>query len=291
VTHYIESKLQDFLTNNTIDDGLLKELSQEFAGRLEASILDRFKKDSSNEFTLRMSNIGLPLRQLCLQRDYGRATIRPDFSISGFYGVMLEHFMLFLLKASNVNVESANKKVMLEVGKFKLPGELDLIIDGAIWDVKSASPYAYDNKFKDYETLEANDDFGYMSQLFGYAMADNKPVGGWIVIHKAKGLIKTIAVPLEIQDKYKTKYLNEFNTKINHVTTGKPAPACTGIIKETFYKKDTGNLILDRSCEYCNYKEHCHPSVKCLDSLVSEAKEKPKKYYVQIAEKYLQAIN
>lgn len=285
--HYIETQLAEFIKSNNIKQELLQELSSEFATRIQDSVLERFKRDKDEtSFNIRMSNIGLPLRQLCLQRDHGRK-INSSFAISGFYGTMLEHFMLFLLKASKVNVQETNKKIKLDVNGFKIPGELDLIIDGAVWDVKSASDYSYDVKFESYKTLETSDSFGYLGQLFGYAMAEDIPVGGWIVINKAKGLIKVVPVPLSIQKEYRQKYLSEFDFKINHINKNLPAPACDGVVKEYFYKKETGNLILNRECTYCSYKEHCHPTVKCVDSLVSTAQDKPQKYYVKIHEKFI----
>lgn len=286
--HPIEARIQELLKDGIKGEGL-EIYAREFAERLESSLNERFKNkinDTREAFFLRMSNIGLPLRQLCLQRDYGRTIFNPAMSLNAYYGVMLESLALFLLKASGCKVEAQNQKVELKVGKYVLPGELDLIVEGAVWDVKSASPYSYANKFINYQTLEANDSFGYMGQLFGYAMAANKPVGGWIVINKAKGLIKTVTVPIEVQETYKRYYMDVFEDKFNHITGGKPAPACGGVVPELFYKKKTGNYILDRECEWCDYKSICHPNVQKLHSLCSEARDKPTKYYVKIDEKY-----
>jgi len=293
--HYIEEAIYKFVSspkkldddkaslitgNNNIKDSLLKELSSEFADRIKESTIRRYSKDKDeSSFSIRMSNIGLPIRQLCLQRDNGRVS-NQSFAISGFYGDMLEHFTLFLLKASGINVQETNKKTILDVNGYKIPGELDLIIDGSVWDVKSASDYSYDIKFESYKSLEDNDSFGYLAQLFGYAMAENVPVGGWIVINKAKGLIKVVPVPISIQKAYKLKYMQEFDDKIKHITTGKAPPPCTGVIKEQFYKKDTGNLILNRDCFYCNYKQHCHEKCTPLDDVNSIAQKKTLKYYI-----------
>lgn len=286
--HYIEEKLTKFISNHNLTEKNVKALSQEFSERMHDSILSRFNDNEKKSFNLRMSNIGLPLRQLCLQRDYGRE-FSPTFTLSGFYGTMLEHFTLFLLRASGVNVQEVNKKTELKIGDFRLRGELDLIIDGAVWDVKSASPYSYDNKFKSYEHIKEDDPFGYVGQLYGYSMAENLPAGGWIVINKAKGLIKVIPVPIEVQKTTKQYYLRDFQKTIDHVVGNMPAPPCTGVVKEYFRSKETGNSILNRDCEFCPYKTRCHPTVKCLPSLVSSAIDKPTRYYVNINEKY--AIN
>jgi hypothetical protein len=284
-THPIEEKVNTFLVNgNTANEAFVAE----FANTLGESLYEKFyaKVGEVKPFSLRMSNIGLSLRQLCLQRDYGRTNKLDYFTLHSFYGTMLECFMLFLLKASGVNVEANNKKVQLDVNGYILPGELDVIIDGAVWDIKSASDYAFTNKFQSYQSLESDDGFGYLGQGFGYAMAEDKPFGGWIVINKAKGQWKCVPVPASVQKFYKEKYFREFDEKIKHVTSGAPAPKCTGVVPEFFRKKMTGNKILGNGCEWCSYKDKCHPGYIELPSLLSDAKVKPVKYYTKIDPKY-----
>lgn len=283
--HSIEYKLEQFLTDKT-NRGDLKRFADELSKRLKEALVSRFEQPKEEPFTLRMSNIGLPLRQLCLMRDYGRVPISNEFSVSGFYGVMVESFMLFLLKSSGVNVEEVNKKVELKLSNYIIPGELDLIINGAVWDVKSASPYSYEHKFIDYKSIEADDPFGYMGQLFGYSMADDKPVGGWIVFNKSNGKFKVIPIPIEVQAAYRQKYKAEFEHKADYILNNKAAPACEGVVDEVFYKKKTGNKVLNYACEWCNHKDKCHTGLLKLPSLVSSAKDKPFKYYVEIDEKF-----
>lgn len=282
MSHYIEDAIYKFVGEKNIKEKMLNSYGEEFAERLKASIIEKFREqEHEKQFTLRMSNIGLPLRQLCLQQQYGRIS-DSKFTISGFYGTMLEHFTLFLLRSSGINVQDTNKKTMLRVGTHKIQGELDLIIDGAVWDVKSASNYSYDVKFDSYKSLEESDSFGYLGQLFGYAMAEELPVGGWIVINKSKGLLKVVPVPISIQKAYKQRYMEEFAYKIDYLKEKREPPACTGVIKETFYGKDTGNLILNRECGWCNYKDHCHPDLIHCEDLNSKAKTKSFKHYVKI---------
>lgn len=55
-----------------------------------------------------------------------------------------------------------------------------MVMDGAIDDVKSASPWSYTHKFVDADTLHKGDSFGYIPQLIGYSEAAKRrlAVGG-----------------------------------------------------------------------------------------------------------------
>lgn len=53
-------------------------------------------------------------------------------------------------------------------------GTYDIVIDGAVDDIKSASNWSYSNKFDSFETLAKGDGFGYIGQLAGYAKASGK---------------------------------------------------------------------------------------------------------------------
>ena len=57
-------------------------------------------------------------------------------------------------------------------------GEYDMEMDGKIDDVKSASPWSYQNKFDSFESLQKGDGFGYIPQLVGYSRPQKKLVVG-----------------------------------------------------------------------------------------------------------------
>lgn len=283
--HIIETKINEYLSNIPKDQFGLKLNAATFADKLEKDLVSKFTPKEEEPFRLRMSNIGLPLRQLCLQRDYGSKGRDARFTLNTFYGSMLESLTLFLLTASGCNVQSTNEKVELNVGDFTLKGELDVIIDGIVYDIKSASNYAYNNKFSSIEALKADDSFGYVTQGFGYGLAKDLPFGGWIVINKEKGVFKVLAIPplASIQTPLKRASLFDIEAKIDHVVRKKlPAPECEGVVKEYFRKKATGNIILNRNCEWCSYKDSvCHKDkLEYKECQSSEAKEKPMKYYV-----------
>jgi hypothetical protein len=280
--HPIETKIHEYLNNLPKDSLSLKLQAAIFADKLEKDLVSKFLPREEEQFRLRMSNIGLPLRQLCLQRDHGFKGKSGSFTLNTFYGTMLESLLLFLLTASGCNIQSVNEAVELKVDDFTLKGELDVIIDGAVYDIKSASNYAYNNKFSSLEALQSDDSFGYVTQGFGYALAKSLPFGGWIVINKEKGIFKVLAIPLlaSVQTPLKRASLTDIEAKIDHVVRKKlPAPECD---KEFFNRKPTGKLILNRNCEWCNYKDGiCHKKLEYKACEQSEAKDPPMRYYVQ----------
>ena len=85
-------------------------------------------------------------------------------------GDIVEAVFKGLLKAAGVEYTNS-KKTKLKLKEGVVTGSYDLIIDGAVDDVKSASDWSYKNKFESFETLNEGDAFGYISQLAGYAKA------------------------------------------------------------------------------------------------------------------------
>ena len=81
-------------------------------------------------------------------------------------------------------------------------GTLDIIIDDKVWDIKSASPYAFDHKFGEmggYKKIKSDDAFGYITQGYLYSESVGKEFGGWIVINKASGEWTVCEAPI-VQD-------------------------------------------------------------------------------------------
>ena len=85
-----------------------------------------------------------------------------------------------------------SKEVKLKLGKSNIKGTYDLVVDGAVDDIKSASTLSYTNKFVSFDTVSESDPFGYVGQLAGYAKASGKKVGGWWVINKNNADFKYI---------------------------------------------------------------------------------------------------
>ncbi len=264
---------------------LSDELINEFGERAKLVVKDKLKEAKEKKFTLRMSNIGRPLRQLMLDKKFGYAPSSPDFVLKMLYGSLYEALTLMLLKASEVNITEHDKAVKLAIADTIIEGTLDVIIDGKVYDIKTASQYAYEQKFTSWEVLANSDDFGYMAQGFGYAVANKCKFGGWIVINKSTGQLKIIEIPDDVHDSLADKYLKEIEHTITYMAGDNPIPVCIGAVKETYYKKPTGNIVLDNSCRFCSHKEHCHPGIQYLPSKASKSETPKYVWYVKVKDK------
>lgn len=258
-------------------------LLEEFGERIKANLLKQLQPEEK-EFKLRMSNVGRPLRQLMLEQKYGRSKPSPDLLLKMLFGDLYESLMLYLLKASGCNVTAQDVKVSLPIktkkGIVNIDGTLDLEIDDAVFDTKSASPWSYEHKFDATTILTNPDDFGYVDQLFGYAKARKKKAGGWIPINKSDGQIKVCEVDPSIHDAVMEKSYKTIEAKVRHIVEERPIPECDGVIDEVFYGKNTGNKILGPSCKFCNCKEKCHLGIQYAPSKESKAKNPKWFWYV-----------
>ena len=244
-----------------IDDiyGQLSELSEgrEFnlleedldftLARIKDSILSWARPSARNsEFTLRMSNIGRPARQLWYEQNLPSESSAPSpaTQIKFLYGHILEEIVLMLVRAAGHKVSDEQKEVSVKGVK----GHIDCKIDGEVVDVKTASKIAF-NKFRE-GRLREDDPFGYMSQLAGYEEAEKSSEGGFLVINKESGELCL----------YRPEELDKpsINTQIQNVKKAlklaTPPPRCYESVPEG--KK--GNMKLNRNCNYCSYKYECH---------------------------------
>ena len=268
IMHKIEQAIQVFSENiENIDVSTLEVHIEKFGEDCKKAIREcLLAKRSEEPFKLRMSNIGKPLRQLMLEKLYGRTPMDSQQRFRMAYGYIWESFTLFLLKAAGLSI-----------------GTMDIKIDGEIYDIKSASSWSFDNKFTTFESMESDDPFGYCGQALGYSIADKSRFAGWIVCDKSDGRIKVVEIP---QNKYKelaTKYYCDFKDKCRALfTEGYPMPECDGVEKETFRKVPTGNERLSQKCNWCDHRYKCHPELKYAPEAMSEAKNKKWQYYTKL---------
>ena len=180
-------------------------------------------------------------------------------------GDIVEAVFKGILKSAGVKYEEP-ETVSLDVGDTKVSGTYDLVIDGAVDDVKSASAWSYDNKFESFETLSDGDPFGYVSQLIGYAKASNKKIGGWWVINKANGSFKYVSA----QNADVEKEMDKIKATVKTVNENK-FNRCFEPVDETFRGKPTGNTLLGTSCSFCSSTYACWENLKELPSVMSQA--------------------
>lgn len=262
----------------SVSDAIIEQVAED----VKASLHKQFNSGPRDEFRLRMSNIGRPKCQLWMEKNHpeARELPPPTFIMNMLIGDIVEAVFKGLLRASGVEFEDAGKvKLELPDGTV-INGEYDLVLDGKVDDVKSASPYSYDNKFKDVETLAGNDSFGYCSQLVGYAKAANKRVGGWWVVNKQNGHFKYVDAAMLSVDEQMGKIVDT----VEYINQDKPFERCYEPEPETFYKKQTGNLKLCAECGFCAFKRKCWPELQTLPSIPSRAANPPLVDYVYIKE-------
>jgi hypothetical protein len=230
------------------------------------------------DFRLRMSNLGRPTCQLWFDKNKPEeASSKPNnFMMNMMLGDIVEAVFKGLLKSAGVKYEEP-ENVTLDLGDTKIAGTYDLVLDGAVDDVKSASGWSYDNKFVDYETLREGDAFGYVSQLVGYAKAAKKKIGGWWVVNKANGAFKYVSAQNADAD-YEMKKIRATVETVNENKFAR----CFEPIEETFRGKPTGNKILGVNCSFCSYKESCWDNLQQLPSVMSKAQFPKVVNYVEL---------
>lgn len=195
--------------------------------------------------TLRMSNLGKPLRQLWYElKGYKGEELSGKTLLKFTYGSLIESFVLVLAEAAGHKVERLQEEI--EVDGVK--GHIDAVIDGVLVDVKSCSSYSF-KKFET-KTLFQDDPFGYIGQLAGYAKAIELPAC-FIAVDKVSGDICLLEVPRERIEAYDVRG----RIKTIREAVDKPDEPARCYVDEAEGK--SGNRKLSIGCSYCSWKEHC----------------------------------
>jgi len=247
-------------------------MSEEVIEQVGNDVKDALRKQfgggiKRGDFRLRMSNLGRPTCQLWFDKNKPEeASSKPNnFMMNMMLGDIVEAVFKGLLRGAGVKYEEPDN-VSLDVDGTNISGTYDLVIDGAVDDVKSASGWSYDNKFIDFETLKEGDAFGYVSQLVGYAKAAKKKIGGWWVVNKANGKFKYVSAE-NADENYEMRKIRATVETVKHNKFAR----CFEAIEETFRGKPTGNKILGVSCGFCDYKKACWKNLQELPSVMSKA--------------------
>ena len=200
-------------------------------------------------------------------------------------GDIVEAVFKGLLKEAGVKYED-DAKVTLDLDDdTSVSGTYDIVIDGAVDDIKSASNWSYTNKFESYDTLRQGDAFGYIAQLAGYAKASGKRAGGWWVVNKANGQFKYVpATGIDID-----KEVGHIKQTADTLEENR-FERCFDAVPEKFRGKETGNKILGTECGFCRYRYACWPDLQERPAVMSQAnlrRLQPKTVgYVSLADEY-----
>tara|TARA_X000001382_G_scaffold90456_1_gene65075 strand:- start:567 stop:1418 length:852 start_codon:yes stop_codon:yes gene_type:complete len=257
------------------------EMSEETIKQVSSDIAEALKKQFGSgkkrgDFKLRMSNVGRPTCQLWYEKNKPEVALPlpTTFVMNMMLGDIVEAVFKGLLKEAGVKYEEP-EHVTLELDGTSVNGTYDIVVDGAVDDVKSASDWSYRNKFESYETLANGDGFGYVGQLAGYAKASGKKVGGWWVVNKANGRFKYVPASGLDLDKEIAKIQKTADTvKENKFER------CFQPVPEKFRGKETGNKVLNDGCKFCSYRFDCWSGLTERPSVKSQAKTPPTVSYI-----------
>lgn len=260
-----------------IKDEWIEEAGKAFTDSLRKNV-----REGKRKFRLRMSNMGKPLCQLQHEKNGTPAQRNPyNFFVRMMIGNAVEHIVTMAIKASGANVTGGKEgQVTLDVNGHIINGEDDIQIDGKVWDVKSSSPYLYQHKwYHGWEHMYHTDTFGYVEQLFGYATAQNLPMGGWVVIDKSSGEVKVVeATPTAEQ-------LVEIEKKIQHtdkvLNSDAPFEKLFMEEDEMFRKLPTGNKLVPMTCVFCQFQKADWPNAVLKPQAMSQAKEPKPTWYTE----------
>ena len=255
MNHIAELKLHQYMTDavngkSTMSDEIIHQVADDIKDALQRQFGGKVKR---KDFTLRMSNVGRPTCQLWYEKNKPETALprSNNFMMNMMLGDIVEAVFKGILKAAKVEYEESDT-VTLKCKAAEVSGSYDLVIDGAVDDVKSASDWSYRNKFESFETVKDGDGFGYVGQLAGYAKAANKKVGGWWVINKANGHFKYVpAEGLNLKEE-----IAKIEDTVTTISNNK-FERCFEPEEETFRGKPTGNKVLNINCKFCDYRYDC----------------------------------
>ena len=255
-----------------------KKTIKQIAKDVEESLTRQFSSKKKKSFDIRMSNVGRPSCQLWFEKNHPeKALPKPNtFIMNMLIGDIVEAIFKGLLTEAKVDYKNS-EKVTLDIGDNSVSGTYDLIIDGAVDDIKSASDWSYKYKFESFDSLAEGDSFGYIGQLTGYALASDSKIGGWWVVNKTNGNFKYVpATNVNVE-----KELSKIKDNIKRVDN-KELVRCFSPEPEYFRGKPTGNTILSKNCTFCDFRQACWETLETLPAKMSKAKEPKMVHYVNI---------
>jgi len=285
MNHPAELALHQYMTDavngkSTMSDDTIKQVSDDVADSLKRQFGDGKKR---GDFRLRMSNVGRPTCQLWFEKNEPEKALPfpTTFIMNMMLGDIVEAVFKGLLKEAGVKYEDSEQVTLNLEDGTSINGSYDIVIDGAVDDVKSASNWSYTNKFASYDSLAEHDSFGYVGQLAGYAKASGKRAGGWWVVNKANGDFKYVpATGLDMDTE-----IGNIQDTVAKVKADK-FERCFEAVPETFNRTPTGNTVLNEGCTFCSYRFSCWPTLEERPALESKAKTPKTVAYISIAEKY-----
>lgn len=231
------------------DPALVEALGHAIAQTVASRLKER---DEDRKFTLRLSAIGRPDRQLWYDAHHKGVPepLPPSAKMKFLFGDILENLLLFLAKEAGHEVTDEQKEVVIDGVK----GHIDCKIDGVPVDAKSCSTFAF-NKFK-HGTLRHDDSFGYMWQIAAYSHAEQAKEAAFFAIDKQLGHICLLRIPGNELGLYDVP--GRISEQKAVVALGDPPDRCDDDVADG----KSGNRKLATICSYCKHKAECHPGLQ-----------------------------
>ena len=249
---------------------------------------DALEKQFSREprkHKLRLSALGKPL----CQQQSEKLGIEQEFSYNAIMrfllGDLVEATLIAVMKAAGIEIQEEQQKTKINLDDTDINGTLDVIIDDKVYDIKSASPYAFQNKFGKfggYSKVKEDDPFGYVVQGYAYAQGVDKPFGGWIVVDKSSGEVTVCEAP-DIQEQDKKDALDAATVNVRKLKKTKRIEKQFKPTDEIDKGEPTGNKLLPRECGFCGFRHNCWSKAQFLPKHTSRAKNPPHVWYTKVA--------
>lgn len=271
------------LPNGGISEEAIEEAGEQFKAALRRQLI---KSEDKNSFRLRMSNIGRPSCQLQMEKNPDVVASRRPYNhvVRMLIGDATECIVNAIIPTTKINVTGHNEETQIEIASSTIKGTNDIELDNKVFDVKSASPWAFANKWsKGWQGLMEEDSFGYKAQLLAYSKGRGIDPGGWIVVNKASGEIAVILCEATEEDT--KKVWKGVEDTVRKITNEEPFERCFEPYPETFRGKPTGATRLPPVCTFCDYMRSCWPEAVYKPSGESKAKNPPMHWYIDYPEK------
>lgn len=216
-----------------------------------------------------MSSIGTPcVRKLWLEKNHPeyKEPLTASNLLKFLYGDLIEELVIFLVDVSGHKVEGRQDEQTLS----GIKGHRDVVIDGTLTDVKSASSFSF-QKFKDGLT-KVTDMFGYLGQLGSYhktgqddPIVVNKKEAAFLAMDKQHG---HLVLDVHEFDHENIDWEKAYEERIAAVN-GDKIPDRFYDTKDDGYKNPktkqfmpNGNKLLGTECSYCHMKFKCHDNIR-----------------------------
>ena len=277
----------------TISPSAIEDFAQECKDSVDRQL------NKKREFSIRMSGLGRPLCQQLLDRQGIEEEMVYNALFRFMFGDLVESVVVLIMEQADVEIIDKQKAVELEIAGQKITGTLDLIVrdetgTDKVWDVKSASEWAFKFKYTGYggyDKIKEDDPFGYVMQGHLYGEATGLPFGGWIVVNKSSGEIAMVEAP-EWQEEDRKAYMKDAEARVKRLLD--PSNEFVKPYKSEFetYKVKgehvrTGNKTLHKICSMCGYRSHCWSNAQLHPKVTSKSKTAPKIWYDVLKKKEL----